>query len=530
MEFPWISREGDLKNLKKLLFFSLLFFISFTAVACDNTTTTTTSTSDTTTTTSETTSTTDDVTFVTTTSADVSNVEVLGYSSNGTKLFEPNLSISGWDSSSSTITNITVAENLTYQTFYGTGAALTQSSAYVISQSPDRDQIVNYLFSESGLHIQLVRLTVGASDFVTSEMGHYTYDDTVGNVADMELANFTLEKDAQIISILQDALEINPDIVFIAAPWSAPAWMKTNKSLYGGALKTIYYNSYANYLIRYLEEMDTLGIHIRYLSVQNEPYNGTWDYPGMTWTTDTTKIFIRDFLGPKIVESGLETGVMIWDHNTVDGSGTLIDFPVTVLQSSAASVYINSIGVHCYSGNENDMYDYLDYLHENNPEVEVFMTECTAITTYKDVESNMEWSLRRMYLEAYNRFASGTTYWNIVLDPQGTVHLGGCGNCTGLLSVPIDGSHGYTLEADGYVTGHFNKDIASGAKKIYVKSSSTAILSTGFVDSNGKVTLVLFNDGAEKTTTVHWRDHTFTVTLPRNSLTTLYWTYLQEGS
>jgi len=454
----------------------------------------------------------------------------MGYSSNGSSLFEPNLSISDWDPSTSTVTNITVSENMTFQSFYGTGAAMTQSSAYVISQSPDRDEIIDYLFSENGLHIQLVRLTVGASDFVTSEVGHYTYDDTQGNVPDTELAHFSLEKDAQIISVLQDALEINPNIVFIAAPWSAPAWMKTSKSLYGGSLYSFYFDEYAAYLVRYLEEMDALGIHIKYLSVQNEPYHSAYDYPGMVWTTAQTITFIRDHLGPQIVASGLQTGVMIWDHNTVDNSGVLIDFPVKVLENESAASFINSVGVHCYSGNEYDMVDYLNYLHENNPEVEVFMTECTAITTYKAIESNMEWSIRRMYLEAYNRFASGTTYWNIVLDPEGTVHLGGCGNCTGLLSVPIDGSSGFVLEADGYITGHFNKDILSGSKKIYVKSSSTTLLSTGFVDEFGKITIVLFNDGAEKTTTVHWRDHTFTVTLPRNSLTTLYWNYSQEGN
>lgn len=504
-----------------------MILFSLTVFACDNSTTTTTmtttSTTETTTTQTETT-TVETVTEETTTTMDVSNIEVAGYSSNGSQLFLNNTSMTDWDNTSSTTTFINVDDLLTFQTFYGTGAALTQSSAYVISQSPDRDEIINYLFSEEGLHIQLVRLTVGASDFVTSEMGHYTYDDTVGNTPDLELENFTLEKDSQIIQILQEALEINPNIVFIAAPWSAPAWMKTNKSLYGGALYSTYYNVYANYLIRYLEEMAALGINIRYLSVQNEPYHGPWDYPGMQWSIDTTKIFVRDFLGPKLAASDLETGVMIWDHNTVDNSGILIDFPVRVLRNAETAVYVTAIGVHCYSGNEYDMYDYLDYLHENNPETEVFMTECTAITAYTNIESNMEWSLRRMYTEAYNRYASGTTYWNMALDPDGATHLGGCGTCTGLVSIPIDGSTGYTLEADGYVTGHFSKDIKSGAVRIDTDSNSTSLLVSGFIDDTGKITLVIFNDSNSRMTTIQWRNHSFNVTLPKNSLTTIYWT------
>jgi len=461
---------------------------------------------------------------LTTATVDTSHVAVSAYASNSTLQFSDiSSSISGWNQSISSTNHIVVNDLETFQTFYGTGAALTYSSAYVIHQSPDPDSIINYLFSENGLHIQLIRLTIGASDFVTSEIGHYTYDDTIGNVADLELNNFSLAKDQIIIDILQKALEINPNIVFMAAPWSAPAWMKTNKSLYGGVLKTDYYNAYANYLIRYVEEMDALGIHIRYLSIQNEPYYAATDYPGMTWTIDTTKVFIRDFLGPKLTSEGLETGLLIWDHNPVDNSGVLIDFPVRILRNAEIASYIKAIGVHCYTGDDQDMYDYLNYLHENNPETEIFMTECTATTAYKAIESNIEWSLRRMYLEAYNRNASGTTYWNMALDPSGATHLGGCSTCTGLISVPLNSQSGFTLEADGYVTGHFSKDIASGAKKITVTTNNSTLLVTGFMDSTGKITLVVFNDAMQRDVIIDWRGQSFSLTLPRNSITTIYW-------
>ncbi|MGD9909210.1 MAG: glycoside hydrolase family 30 beta sandwich domain-containing protein [Candidatus Izemoplasmatales bacterium] len=508
--------------MKRLIIAGLLLLTSLSLFACENNTTsdTLTSITTTTTTTSETTT--------STTSIDVSQTEVFGYTSNTAGLFSDIEYISDWDKGALTSTFINVDDFQTFQTFYGTGAALTYSSAYVINQSPDRDEIINYLFSESGLHIQLVRLTVGASDFVPSSVGHYTYDDSPNNTADMELNYFSLEQDQIIFDIIEQALEINPDIVFLAAPWSAPAWMKTNKNLYGGALSTIYYNSYANYLIRYLQEMENMGIHIKYLSIQNEPYYAPYDYPGMTWTIDTTKIFIRDFLGPKLVENGLTTSIMIWDHNPVDNNGNLIDYPVRVLNNEETASYVGAIGVHCYTGDDADMYDFLDYLHENNPEMEVFMTECTAVTTYKNLSQNMEWSLRRMYLETYNRFASGTTYWNMVLDPVGSVHDGGCSNCTGLLSVPIDGSSGYTVEADAYVTGHFSKDIMSGATRIYTKANNTGLLVTGFKDQNGKITLVIFNDSVARTTTINWRNHSFAIALPQSSLTTVYWTVEEE--
>lgn len=504
---------------KFLVVFTLLFF-GFSVFACEERTSIETTTS--LTTVSETDISTSTETISSTETIDFSSIEVKAYSSNNLlELSDISDSISSWDSENSAPASISVDDLISYQTYYGAGAALTYSSAYVISESPDRNEIIHYLFSEEGLHLQLIRLTIGASDFVASEMGHYTYDDTPSNVEDLTLDYFSIENDRIIIDLLQEALAINPDIVFIAAPWSAPAWMKNNKSLYGGTLRTDYFNAYANYLVKYIITMQEEGIDIHYLSIQNEPYYAAVDYPGMTWTIDTTKIFIRDFLGPKLVENELQTKLMIWDHNPEDNSGNLIDFPVRVLLNDATASFIDAIGVHCYTGDEQDMKDYLTYLSTNNPEVEVFMTECTATTTYQNRENNIEWSIRRMYTSAYNLGAVGTTYWNLALDPEGLTHLGGCDTCTGLISVPLNQESGYTLEADGYVSAHFSKDILSGAKRILTSSNNSSLLVSGFVDENKKITLVVFNDGPQKTTSIVWQNNTFLIVLPSNSLTTI---------
>jgi glucosylceramidase len=169
------------------------------------------------------------------------------------------------------------------------------------------------------------------------------------------------------------------------------------------------------------------------------------------------------------------------------------------------------------------MYDYLDYLRADAPKLEVYMTECTAVTQYKNIESNIEWSVRRMYTEAYNRFAMGTTYWNLVLDPNGNTHLGGCSNCTGLLSVPQNGTSGFTLEADGYITGHFAKYVAIGAKRIQATPNNASLITTAYKDELGKITLVIFNDSAERNVTIEWKGQYFIIRLPKSSLTSVYW-------
>ena len=498
-----------------ILFMFAAFLVSAASCTADPTTLTTAPTM----TTTEPTSTLPPSTTSTATSLDFTQIPVTAYATNNLMKLAAVNGISGWvDGTTGTIA---VDELIQYEAYRGVGAALTYSAAWVINQSPQRDEIIEYIFGEDGMRVQLVRLTVGASDFTTATMGHYTYNDTVGNVADSDLSEFSIEKDRIIIDILKDALEINPDLVFIAAPWSAPAWMKTNRSLYGGSLSPSYYGLYSQYLIKYLDAYAAEGIDIDYLSVQNEPYYGPGDYPGMTWTVDTTKIFIRDFLGPDLEMVGNDAKIMIWDHNTVDGSGNLIDFPVRVLRSDETAAYVDAIGVHCYSGDEIDMRNYLDYLYENNPEVEVFMTECTAVTTYTNLEQNMEWSIRRMYIEAYNRHAVGTTYWNLALDALGATHLGGCGNCTGLVSVL---SSSFRLEADGYVTAHFARYVNVGARRIHTDSSNANILAVGYLDGAGKITLVLWNDGAGRVASILWRGKKVTVPLPANALVSVNWT------
>ncbi len=71
--------------------------------------------------------------------------------------------------------------------------------------------------------------------------------------------------------MLKEILAINPDIKIIGAPWSPPVWMKDNGSSIGGSLKPEFYQVYAEYFVKYIQEMKKNGITIDAITPQNEP-------------------------------------------------------------------------------------------------------------------------------------------------------------------------------------------------------------------------------------------------------------------
>ena len=119
--------------------------------------------------------------------------------------------------------------------------------------------------------------------------------------------HFSLGPDTtDLIPILQQILAISPSIKIIAAPWSAPAWMKDNHSTAGGSLLTNYYGVYARYFVKYIQQMKLKGITIDAVTPQNEPLNPD-NNPSLVMQAADQSVFIKNFLGPAFQSSGTAT-------------------------------------------------------------------------------------------------------------------------------------------------------------------------------------------------------------------------------
>src|SRR5690606_7655029 len=132
-------------------------------------------------------------------------------------------------------------------------------------------QLIRELFSNQGDGIgsNYLRITVGASALSSSA---FTYNEVPEGEAEMGLATYSLEPETKNqIPDLKTIRAVNPEIKIMASPWTAPTWMKDNRSYIGGKLKPEYYEVYANYLVKYIQAMQSEGIPIDALTPQNEP-------------------------------------------------------------------------------------------------------------------------------------------------------------------------------------------------------------------------------------------------------------------
>lgn len=141
--------------------------------------------------------------------------------------------------------------------------------------SPEsQKRLLQLYFGEEGNRYNFARLHIQSCDF---GLGNRAYVEETDNF----METFSIEEDCRYqIPFIQEALKINPDISFLASPWSPPAFMKSNGEMnHGGKLLEKYYDAWAEIMVRYLLAYREKGIEIQRITVQNEPRRTTRTRP-----------------------------------------------------------------------------------------------------------------------------------------------------------------------------------------------------------------------------------------------------------
>ncbi|MFE4412117.1 ricin-type beta-trefoil lectin domain protein [Streptomyces sp. NPDC056821] len=420
--------------------------------------------------------------------------------------------------------NITADENTRYQTFTGGGASFTDTAAWLMNSSgalsqTTRDATMRKLFSPTdGIGLSFLRNPMGASDLARNG---YTYDDVPAGQSDPSLAKFSIAHDlADVVPLTRQALQLNPALTVMASPWTAPAWMKDSGQLGGGWLKAEDYGTYAAYFVKYLQAYRDQGVPVAYVTAQNEPTCCS-GYPSMSWNASGLAYFTKSELLPKLQSAGLSTKVLAhdWNWDTYDS------YAAQTVDDAAVRAHPNFGGIawHGYGGNVAQQ----TTVHNRYPQLDAFGTEHSGGTWIGHQQRE-----DMLNIVDYTRnWAKSVTKWSLAVDQNMGPHNGGCGTCTGLITVHNgDGRSGqvdYTVEY--YDMGHLTKFVRPGAQRI-ASTASSAVPNVAWRNPDGGKALIAYNDATTaKTVTINWGSQHATYSLPGRTSATFTWSGTQSG-
>ncbi|WP_405930907.1 ricin-type beta-trefoil lectin domain protein [Streptomyces sp. NBC_00827] len=420
--------------------------------------------------------------------------------------------------------NITVDENTRYQTFTGGGASFTDTAAWLMNSSgaltqAQRDVAMTKLFSPTdGIGLSFVRNPMGASDL--ARFG-YSYDDVPAGQTDPTLAQFSIAHDlADVVPLTKQARQLNPALTVMASPWTAPAWMKDSGSLNGGWLKSENYGAYASYFVKYLQAYQAQGVPVQYVTVQNEPTCCS-GYPSMSWNASGLAYFTKSELLPKLQAAGLSTKVLAhdWNWDVYDS------YAASTVDDAAVRTHPNFGGVawHGYGGDVTKQ----TTVHNQYPTLDAFGTEHSGGTWI----ANQQREDMLNIVDYTRNWAKSVTKWSLAVDQNMGPHNGGCGTCTGLVTVhngdAQSGQVDYTIEY--YTMGHLTKFVKPGAQRI-ASTASTSVPNVAWRNPDGSKALIAYNDASTaKTVTINWGSQHATYSLPGKTSATFTWSGTQAG-
>ena len=389
----------------------------------------------------------------------------------------------------------------TFQTMIGIGGALTDASAetfYKLPKDKQKEFLTAYYDKTKGIGYTFGRTNIQSCDFSSDSYSYVKEGD-----AALKTFDVSHDKKYRIPFIKEAMAAAGGKLNIFVSPWSPPAFMKTNNNvLHGGKLKKQFDQSWANFYVKFIKTYEQLGIPIWGLTVQNEPMaTQTWE--SCPYTAGDERDFVKKYLGPTLQKHGLAgKKLIVWDHNR----DLLYQRASTILEDPAAAKYVWGVGFHWYETWTGAGMDFENtrLVHEAFPDKHLVFTEGCA-ERYDATKLN-DWSFGEKYgTSMINDFNAGTVAWcdwNVLLDEQGGPnHVGNF--C--FAPVHADTKSGNLIYTNSYYyIGHFSKFIKPGAKRIASSASRDKLLTTAYINPDGKLAVVVMNKTDEKIDYLLW--------------------------
>jgi glucosylceramidase len=423
-------------------------------------------------------------------------------------------------------TTITLNPSARFQQIDGFGAAITGSSCYnLLRMSPaNRTKLLTEAFDTvNGDGFSYIRISIGCSDF---SMDEYTCCDEPG------IENFKIHDldKRDLIPVLKEILAINPKVKILGSPWTCPRWMKVNNltdlqpynSWTSGQLNPQYYQDYATYFVKFIEEMNKEGIHIDAITIQNEPLNrGNSASLYMTWEEQSD--FIKNALGPKFETAGIHTKIIVFDHNyNYDNIADQRSYPVKIYGIPDAAKYVDGAAYHAYGGDKSELLN----VHNAAPGKNLYFTEMSIGTWNYSFDGDLIWSMRELGIGTLNNYSKAVIVWNFLLDENGAPNRpGGCTTCYGAVEISSKDYTTLDRKSHFYLIAQLSKVISPGATRIDMTGYKTdGLYVTAVENTDGTYGVVLLNENdTNLKITIEDGNHSFPFAIAGKSVASFRW-------
>lgn len=404
------------------------------------------------------------------------------------------------------VSSLYINTRVAYQQIHGFGTSITGAVSYVLSKlSPKLRECVykSYFSSEVGIKYTLIRVSIGGTDF---DFGPWAYNEFPEK--DITLSNFTrldrrdIERNIHIRDIISIA-STNTSIKVLAAAWSGPRWMKMknewNSSL-ENHLKPEYYQTWADYHLKWLALMEKDNVPIWALSTGNEPATAYLvPFQILGWRASNQAKWIAENLAPTIAKSNYSN---IEIHGFDDNRDKFLSWIGEMNETYPKSMkYIRALNIHGYLDRTTSPY-ILDQMHlafNDKPIVYSEMSFGGMNMVGEHGPKLGSWmraeQLIHILISALNHSVVSYIDWNMILDQQG-----GPNYIKNYLDAMIMTNANFTeiyKQPLFYAMAHFSRFITPGSVRIDTKliGKHTEFVSTlAFLRPDKKVSVILYNN------------------------------------
>lgn len=371
------------------------------------------------------------------------------------------------------------------QTIRGFGGCFNELGAIALEtlNEADRKSVNDALFSESGCNFNFCRLSIGANDFAES---WYSYDEVEGDYA---LEHFSIDRDKKhIIPWIREAQSRQPELSFMASPWSPPTWMKYPKAYNFGTLVQTEENlkAYALYFRKYIDSYAAEGIPVAQIHVQNEPASSQ-KFPSCVWTGEEFRSFIGGYLAPALEgKADIFLGTINGPENDNRALITRFhNYAHLVLQDEACRRAVTGVSYQ-WAGKFA-----VQQTHDSYPDLELIQSESEC--GWGDNSWDYAMYIFEMIRHYFRNGVSAYVYWNMALASGGMSTWGWHQNSL----ITVENGH-FLFNPEYYVMKHFSHFVKPGAR--YLDTfGEWAANTAAFRNPDGETVLVIMNPLDKKT-------------------------------